>query len=85
MRVQLSLFNVEWFFYNGKGILKIELQKYMAGKKKTGKIQEYMNDIQVIDVLLVYVFLGYFLYWIGWYELSYKATQCKKYNGLEIW
>ncbi len=40
----------------------MELQKYMAEKKRLKSLaQEYMHDIQVIDVLLVNeVFFGYF-------------------------
>lgn len=45
----------------------MELQKYMAEKKGLKSLaQEYMHDIQVIDVLLVNdVFLGIvILYWL---------------------
>ena len=63
MLVWLALFDVEWFFSKGKGILKIELWKVYGRKQNNWKspAQKYMLDIQVIDVLLVNeVFLGYF-------------------------
>ena len=38
----------------GEKILKEDLQKYLAGKEKTGKIQlGYIDDIHVIDVFFV--------------------------------
>ena len=38
-------------FLKGEEILKEDLQKYLAGKEKTGKVQlRYIDDIHVIDV-----------------------------------
>ena len=84
MLVQLALFNVEWFFHKGKGILKIELQNYMAEKERwESPTQEYMHDIQVIHVLLVNeVFLGFlipdWLVWIVIHSNTIEEVQCPK-------
>ena len=38
-------------FLKGKEILKEDLQKYLAGKEKTGKVQlRYIDDIHVVDI-----------------------------------
>ena len=38
-------------FLKGEKILKEDLQKYLAGKEKTGKVQlRYIDDIHVVDV-----------------------------------
>ena len=75
MLVRLALFDVEWFFYKGKEILKIELQKYMERNKRLEKsstdVYKWCTTYRC-DLLVKYVFLGYFGYRIGWYDLSYK-------------
>ena len=59
---------------------KEEIQKYFGRKKRLESLaQVYIDDIHVIDVFLWWshkVILGY-LYLIGWYEVSYNATQYK--------
>lgn len=64
---------------------KENLRKLYGRKESLENLaQEYIDDMQVIDVF----FAGWqcnswsIEYYIGWYEVSYKATQCKKYNGL---
>ena len=79
MLVRLALFDVEWFFCKGKGILKIELQNVYGRKQNNWKspAQKYMLDIQVIDVLLVNeVFLGILIPdWLVWIVIQSNAMQ----------
>ena len=73
----------EWFFSKWKGILKIELQKYMAEMKNTGKVQlrSICMIYKVIDVLLVNkVFLGYFDTWLV--GMNCHTKQCNTRNTM---